>query len=406
LAQACLVLDSVSNIFVRPQFPTGVETMDQQAKVTVPGPPPPQTFPMGSFQSSEQGRQGRRFSIAQHMDKLTDWAVAVSTIPFLFLMIPQIVTNFRTPAGLPELAWAGTASGGLGNLLLCSFFTEGGELKQAMIQAIGAFTNMFVVCQIYLYRPDGSSKPLINPIPFFTILVVMVVGLLLPALRACGLLHEVFGKWVTATTVIGLSSLFFSLSNQAVDVLKFDDDTLLVRGIATGIGLGLGILWVASGKSGPNTGGALATALFMFMPVPQVVENLVNPDALMQFNVGFVYFGVLGNGLGMSRALFTSNWVWFVGACWGCYTGGVVMAFTVVLANHRVSTPILTKPAEITLWIFVIIFILYTLLLVKVNRDAQKLKQRARDMLLASNCSSNGSQVAAQEPTNDVADRI
>merc|ERR1712032_62398 len=260
------------------------------------------------------------------------------------------------------------------------------------IQAIGAFTNMFVVCQIYLY-PTDDHKHLIDPIPFFTILVVMVVGLVLPALRVCGLLQESFGKWITTTTVIGLSSLCFSLSNQAVDVLNLQDDTLLIRGIATGIGLLLGILWVASGKSGPSTGGALATALFMFMPVPQVVQNLVNPSALNQFNPGFIYLNVLGNGLGMSRAMFTNNWVWLIGALWGCYIGGVIMAFTVVLANHRVTPAILTKPSEIILWIFVIIFVLYTLLLIKVNRDAQQLRRRARDMLLASSCSSHGSQV-------------
>jgi len=317
-------------------------------------------------------------------------------------MIPQILTNFRTPAGLPELPWAGTASGGLGNLLLCSFFIDGGERKQALIQAIGAFTNMFVVCQIFLYRTE-DGKHLINPIPFFTILVVMVVGLVLPALRACGLLREIFGKWITATTVIGLSSLCFSLTNQAVDVMKLHDNTLLIRGIATGIGLLVGILWVASGKSGANTGGALATALFMFMPVPQVVGNLVNPSALKQFNVGFIYLGVLGNGLGMSRALFTNNWVWFVGAIWGCYVGGVVMAFTAVLANHRVTPAIMPLMAEITLWIFVIIFVLYTLLLIKVNHDAQKLRRRARDMLLANSCSNHGSQVGLEGECNNAA---
>lgn len=374
--------------------------MDHHAKADAPGAAPPTQN--GSFACPEQGRQERRFSIAQHMDLLTDWAVAVSTIPFLFLMIPQIVTNFTTPAGLPELAWAGTASGGLGNLLLCSFFTDGGELKQALIQAIGAFTNMVVVCQIFLYRTN-DDKHLINPIPFFTILVVMIVGLVFPALRACGFFHEGFRKWITATTVIGLSSLCFSLSNQAVDVLKLHDDTLLIRGIATGIGLLVGILLVASGKSSPNTGGALATALFMFMPVPQVVENLVNPGALRQFNVGFIYLGVLGNGLGMSRALFTNNWVWFVGACWGCYIGGVIMAFTAVLANHRVTPAVMPLMAEVTLWIFVIMFVLYTLLLVRVNRDAQKLKLRAREMLLAGSCSSHGSQVGLGGECNTVA---
>mmetsp|Transcript_71290 Transcript_71290/g.204557 ORF Transcript_71290/g.204557 Transcript_71290/m.204557 type:complete len:378 (-) Transcript_71290:417-1550(-) len=333
----------------------------------------------GFEQATDPGGEGPKGSaIAEKMDTITDWAVAVSTFPFLFLMIPQIITNFEKPEELGKLAWAGTASGGLGNLLLCSFFTGGGELKQAGIQAIGAFTNMIVVCQVFGYIKEDGTRG-IPPVPLFALLVVSVIGLIMPGFRACGMLKRPFEVWVTATTVIGMSSLFFSITNQVVDTFKFEDDNLMIRGIASGVGLIVGLVLVALGRAGGAVGGTLATALFMFMPVPQLVGNLVEPAKYMaEFNVGFIYLGTLGNGLGMSRAIFARNWVWLAGAAWGCYAGGVLLSFTCIYGSHQFTPHKMSSLAEILLMVFVGLFIVYTLVVVKFDREAQQLK-RARE---------------------------
>lgn len=346
----------------------------------------------GRFETQTSGSGGglQGSYIARHLDVITDWAVAFSTVPFLFLMIPQIITNFQTPDEIGKLAWAGTASGGLGNLLLATFFTGGGELKQAGIQAIGAFTNMFVVAQIFMYK-DKDGKHGVPVVPFMALMAVMVVGLLMPLFHMCGVMRRPFKAWVKITTVIGMSSFFFSLTNQVVDTWHLKDDDLVIRGIATALGFVVGIVLLATGRATDSVGGILATALFMFMPVPQVVGNLTDPvNKLAKFNVGFIYLGTLGNGLGMSRAIFTRNWVWLVGAAWGCYVGGVVLAITCVIGSRAMPQPVLSPASEALLLSFMGLFILYTLVFLRYDREAQKMKHQSdRQCATGSPASSN-----------------
>lgn len=326
----------------------------------------------GSNELPHIGMQGSL--VARNLDVITDWAVALSTIPFLFLMIPQIITNFQTPG---KLAWAGIASGGLGNLLLASFFAAANETKQACIQMIGALTNIFVVVQIFMFKgPSGNHG--VPVVPFATLMVLSAIGLVMPVSSMCGTMKGPFQVWLKLTTVIGMGALFFSCANLVTGTWQVHDDGLVIRGAATAAGLLLGMVVLLTGRATDSVGGALATVLFMFMPIPQLVGNLANPaQRLPQFNLAFLYLVTLGNGLGMFRAIFIRNWIWLTGAAWGCFVGGVLLSITCVIGNRQLPEPKFSTATEVLLLSFMSFFILFSLIFLRYDREAQELKRQA-----------------------------
>jgi len=295
------------------------------------------------------------------MDKLTDLAVTLSTFPFLFIQIPQIYSNFVAPHEIPA-AWTGIVSGGMGNLLLCTFFADGGEWAQARVQAIGAITNIFVVAQARLL----PKQPIVPLVPFLVVMLVMIAGLVIPLLKAMGRADNAFDLWLKGTTIIGATVLCFSLTYSIMD----DGAALLggsagevdelVPSVISLVGLVVSSLCVHFGVTTSSTGGILATVLFMYMPVPQLIKNLVDESAAQGFNLGFVYFGLLGNGLGMPRALYTRNYVWLSGSSWGCFVGGVLMSVTLLIANSRSDVSFITGASAILLTLFNVCFLVYS----------------------------------------------
>lgn len=308
------------------------------------------------------------------MDKISDFAVTLSTLPFLFIQMGQIIANFDKPKKIPA-AWTGLVSGGMGNLLLCTFFTDGGEWAQARVQAIGAITNIFVVAQAR-FLPE---EPLVEIEPFLVVIILMVSGLVIPLLKALGKCDRLFAYWLKMTTVIGATVLCFSLVYSILDdgARLLDDSAetsrtcapkdesgrkgpdLLIPGIVSLVGCLASALCVFLGITTSSTGGILATALFMYMPVPQLFKNLVDASAATGFSLGFVYFGTSGNGLGLARALYTRNYVWLAGSSWGCFVGGVLMSITLLIANKNCDVSFMTKGSVATLIVFNAVFIIY-----------------------------------------------
>mmetsp|Transcript_42235 Transcript_42235/g.106388 ORF Transcript_42235/g.106388 Transcript_42235/m.106388 type:complete len:434 (+) Transcript_42235:90-1391(+) len=360
--------------------PMGIETPAQTPEQTSRRP----SHWSGSFGGpSERAGKERNFanyfrSLYQEpdMDKFTDLAVTMSTIPFLFIQIPQIISNFTEK--IPR-AWTGIVSGGMGNLLLCTFFADGGEWAQARVQAIGAITNIFVVAQARFIPTD----PIVPIVPFIGVMVIMVAGLVIPLLKATGKADKFFAPWLKGTTIIGATVLCFALTYSIMDdgpalvdgpgetsrTCVKDDNAeqedsfgpdLMIPGIVSLVGFSVSTLCVYCGITTSSTGGILATALFMYMPVPQLIKNLVNPAEGMGFNLGFVYFGVLGNGLGLSRALYTRNYVWLSGSSWGCFGGGVIMSITVLVANAQCDKAFLSTTGVVLLVAFNAAFLIYS----------------------------------------------
>jgi len=90
---------------------------------------------------------------------------------------------------------------------------------------------------------------------------------------------------------------------------------------------------------------------------------MMHPESAKDFQLSFVYFNVMGNALGMARALHIQNSVWLVGASWGCFVGGVVMSASILIANMRLPTQFLGPASLITLVSFNVAFLIYATLL-------------------------------------------
>jgi len=269
------------------------------------------------------------------MDKLTKFAVNLATFAYLPLQVPQIVKNFEAKdrTELEGLAWQGTTTGALGNLLLCTYFASKQEWAAVRVQAIGAITNFAVVVQIW----NAGYCP---QVPFFVFSAIMIVGLVIPLLKAMRCLSErVFSMWQEqATTAIGAGAL---LSLVGSTIVPHNDWVL------GGMGLGGVLLMVVLLALRPprlvpllgKLGGWLATYLFMFMPVPQVVYNFVDHEKAKSFAIGFAVLAAIGNGLCTSRALFTKDAIWFTGAIWGTLIGGWLTAMSVYFAGYLQLLP-------------------------------------------------------------------
>eukprot|EP01026_Neomeris_dumetosa_P019160 TRINITY_DN1768_c1_g1_i5.p1 TRINITY_DN1768_c1_g1~~TRINITY_DN1768_c1_g1_i5.p1 ORF type:complete len:312 (-),score=9.63 TRINITY_DN1768_c1_g1_i5:17-952(-) len=86
---------------------------------------------------------------------MTGALVDAATVPFLFLLLPQIIKNFRNlVAGqateLMVLSWMSYLTALLGNTLLLSYFVAKQEIGASIIQVIGVASNMVILSQLYV----------------------------------------------------------------------------------------------------------------------------------------------------------------------------------------------------------------------------------------------------------------
>mmetsp|Transcript_104727 Transcript_104727/g.295969 ORF Transcript_104727/g.295969 Transcript_104727/m.295969 type:complete len:361 (+) Transcript_104727:42-1124(+) len=284
-------------------------------------------------------------------DTATTVAVNLATFAYLPLQVPQIVQDAeaKSPKELAGLAWQGFLTGALGNLLLCTYFAGKREWAAVRVQAIGAATNFAVVVQIWVagYCPS---------VPFWIFAAVIVAGLLVPLLRACRAFPDTaFQMWNQATTAIGLAAL---LSLVGSTLVPKNDWVLLGAGVF-GLLLAGVMLVLKPARLMPMMAaisGWLATLLFMFMPVPQVINNFIDHSNAKSFALGFVILGTLGNGLCCSRALFTKDAIWFTGAMWGTIIGAWLMAVSVWVAGYLGFWPLLGYTMGLVAY-FVVVFI-------------------------------------------------
>jgi len=244
-------------------------------------------------------------------------------------------------------------------------------------------------------HPKGPGVP---GVPFACVMAIMIIGLIIPLLKAMGKGEKVFGGWLKATTIVGMTVLFFSLTysiiedggalmkeadaasrtcNQTLakelmasmtnatsgDTAKAEKPDIMIPGLVSVAGLVLSSLLVYFNVVGDSMGGILATMLFMYMPVPQLVKDLVNKVEAAKFNLGFIYFGTAGNGLGLSRALYTRNYVWLAGSSWGCFVGGVLLSITILIANGTCDVSFLSAGGVALLCSFNAVFLIYSAIL-------------------------------------------
>ena len=90
---------------------------------------------------------------AQRWDTLTQQLVALSTLPFIFLFLPQLLKNHANlTAGNAEalavLSWMGFLTGLGGNSLLLSYFAAKREMNAVVVQATGIASSFAVLTQV------------------------------------------------------------------------------------------------------------------------------------------------------------------------------------------------------------------------------------------------------------------
>mmetsp|Transcript_21952 Transcript_21952/g.61365 ORF Transcript_21952/g.61365 Transcript_21952/m.61365 type:complete len:351 (-) Transcript_21952:176-1228(-) len=295
------------------------------------------------------------------LDKVTTLGVNISTFAFLGLQVPQITQNFMgDPHQMKSLAWSGFVSGSVGNLLLATYFAGVSEWAAVRVQMIGAITNYFVATQVFFagYFPAPQ---------FWTLVVVITIGLVIPFLYACGMLSaSTFSSWKEATTAIGLAAIAFTFT-ATFTANSWALLAVAVAGAAIGAVLLVQKTRVAAlARLTATLGGWLATFLFMWMPMPEIFKILKEGQKAAQaFSMGFTVLATLGNGLGAARAFVIKDTIWFTGSFWGLVAGGWITAVAVWSVH----------PAQCPLWALIAytcLLIVYFAAVLKVNGVAKE----------------------------------
>lgn len=142
---------------------------------------------------------------------LTTRMVAISTIPFLFLFLPQLLkNNAALSAGHPEilagLSWLGYLTGLGGNSLLLSYFATKKEGNAVVVQALGILSSFAVLTQI---RVAGHM-----PRAVYAALAALVgLQAILTGLKLSGRLEgsksrqQLWGSWQKLLGLAGLAGV-------------------------------------------------------------------------------------------------------------------------------------------------------------------------------------------------------
>jgi hypothetical protein len=323
--------------------------------------------PRADEASASLGCAARLCAAFQDADKATELGVNLSIFFFLFLQQGQIIANFRKPEGMLGLRWNGYVAGAMGDLILASFFCNIGELAQASVNVFGTIAALINMIQMFAYRPPGSPDPVLVPtLPFFMIMAVVVVGLLVISLRFCGKGKEAFAKWKHIMTILGGAVVTFTLNYEVLDDLgvraKFPILMKCTSSVTAATGFAVLLCMVLLNKTNDTTGPWLATILFMYAPLPQIYENLLHPASAEDFKRSFIYCNTIANGLGLARAIYTRNALWMTGAGWSCFAG-VMMSASCVIASARLDDPFMTDVNRGCLISFNVAFLVYAAML-------------------------------------------
>jgi len=300
---------------------------------------------------------------------VTNICINVSAFFFFPCNFPQIYKKYINLAAcnlqpFDALAWQAYGMGGLGDLCMSTYFASQNEWAAVRFQVFGTSTSWVV-----LYQMCMAGK---TPFPALVGLsVVYGMGLLMAATKACGICPEkVFTTWQEFTTPIGMGACCFSFMDSFIFPHDDPADTNPISMYvgAAGFVFMLVVCLVRPAKLMPIMGSVsawLATFLFMFMPIAQILavyKEIDNPEAVSKgFSLLAAILGAIGNGLGSVRAFHTKDAIWYIGAMWGCLLGGWGCSVVVWMANALDTHILAALTAFLVFWFSFII---------KLNGDA------------------------------------
>jgi len=265
-------------------------------------------------------------------DTLTVTMTSLSTVPFLFLLVPQVYKNaLQLMAGnskaLAIISWAGYTSGMIANLLLFSYFASKGEGSATFVQIIGVTSTAVLLVQVFIAGFFPAHF-------FWPIAAIITVGVALGLFKMANALDDrVWKVWQAVLGLIGLAMLPQTLC------MAFVPTTTSAMPALTGALLGVSYVALEEFRLlpaqllglRPRISAWTATLLFMLMPLPQLANNFSNPASVHGLSVLSIVLGMIGNTLMIPRALFTRDLVWFVGCSWGATLMGwaQLLSFTI-----------------------------------------------------------------------------
>ncbi|PON77598.1 hypothetical protein PanWU01x14_027590 [Parasponia andersonii] len=210
-------------------------------------------------------------------------------------------------------------TGVLGNLSLLSYFSKKREKEVIVVQTLGVLSQYVVFAQLAM--ADAM------PLPFFLITsLVVLTGLVVNFLNYFYLLNPpIWRFWEDFITIGGLSALPQVMWSTFVPYLPnsiFPGALAFLLAVAAVIMARLGKLSEEGIKFVGGISGWTATLLFMWMPVSQMWTNFLNPNNIKGLSAFSMLLAMIGNGLMIPRALFTRDFMWFLGSSWASFFYG------------------------------------------------------------------------------------
>lgn len=272
----------------------------------------------------EAAKLDRNDEKMKQWDGLTAKFAAAANIPFLLLQLPQIWLNARNliagnNSALLAVNWLGSLTGLLANLSLLSYFAKKKETEAMIVQCLGVVTTYVMISQLAMAEAMPSLY-------FILTSVVVGTGVISNFLNYFGILPSIiWGLWEDFITVGGLSVLPQVMWSTFVPYIP----NSMLPGVISFVLAMVAAIMVRTGKlseEGVKFYGAIsgwtATLLFMWMPVPQLWTNFLNPDNIKGLSALTMLLAMAGNGLMIPRALFTRDFMWFLGSTWASFLYG------------------------------------------------------------------------------------
>ncbi|KAL2920427.1 Maltose excess protein 1 chloroplastic [Bienertia sinuspersici] len=274
--------------------------------------------------SAEAVNINRNDGTLNQWDGWTAKFAAAANIPFLLLQLPQIWLNAcnlmsGNYSALLAVNWLGSLTGLLGNLSLLSYFAKKRETEAMIVQCLGVVTTYAIVSQLAIAEAMPSL--------YFTLTSVVVgVGVISNFLNYFGMLPSpIWGIWEDFITVGGLSVLpqvMWSTFVPYIPNSMLPGTISFVLAVIAAFMARTGRLSAEGVKFYGAIAGWTATLLFMWMPVPQLWTNFLNPENIKGLSSLTMLLAMTGNGLMIPRALFTRDFMWFLGSSWASFLYG------------------------------------------------------------------------------------
>lgn len=259
-------------------------------------------------------------------NKLSTSLVDSATLPFVFLLAPQVFKNAQNlvagnSAALAALSWVGFSMALAGNAMLLTYFVGQRERSAIIIQALGVGSNFVLLVQLFAagYMPRNAIIAVAAAVLATSVINTAKLNGTLDTLPSGKTLWSLWGE------LLGLAGLV--LLPQAVWE-TMSSGTSILPGAAAAACAACLFLAKRKGWLGPqlqqlssNLLGWTATMLFMFQPLAQLVRNFQSPASLVGVSLLTILLATAGNSLMVPRAVCTNDTIWTVGSLWGSLFG-------------------------------------------------------------------------------------